>query len=419
MKAALSLMLLVVLGSLSSPAAIFARQSAEPVNTCVQCHKDLLETNLSTPVKETKNDVHGSRGLSCANCHGGDPTQSDKKRAMNPTAGYVGKPQPAAVASFCGKCHSNASFMRTFNPGFRVDQEAEYRTSVHSKRLAEGDQKAATCISCHRNHDVRSVKDTSSPVHPTRVAETCGHCHADAEYMKPYKIPTDQLAKYKTSVHAEALLKNLDLSAPTCNDCHGNHGAAPPGAASVANVCGTCHVRQSELFQKSPHKPVFDGLGIGDCLACHNNHDTVHPSDAMLGNHKTAVCTGCHSEGEGFDAAGRMDRAITALGERIRSANEVLERATGLGMEVSRLKFDLNEARNGLIDARVVVHGFSPDLLEAGVKPGMEIAEKAHQQGLQALGEAAFRRKGLALALVVIALTIGAIYLKLREIESR
>ena len=419
MKAAVRVVLPVALGLLTSAVTVFARQSAEPANTCVQCHQDLSDTKLSAPVKQTQSDVHGSRGLSCVNCHGGDATQSGKKLAMNPAKGFAGKPLQAAVASFCGKCHSNAAFMKTFNPSLRVDQEAEYRTSVHSKRVAEGDRKPATCISCHGNHDVRAVKDTSSPVHPTRVAETCGRCHANPEYMKPYKIPTDQLAKYKTSVHAEALFKNLDLSAPACNDCHGNHGAAPPGAASVANVCGTCHVRQSELFQKSPHKPVFEGLGIGDCLACHNNHDTLHPTDAMLGNHKTAVCTACHSEGDGFNAAGRMRLAISTLGERIASADEVLDRGTRLGMEVSRVKFDLNEARNHLIDARVVVHSFSPDEIEAAIKPGMQIANKAHQQGLQALDDAGFRRRGLALSLVIIGLAIFAIYLKVRDIESR
>lgn len=337
---------------------------------------------------------------------------------MNPAAGFVGKPKPAAVASFCGKCHSDATFMKAYNPGLRVDQETEYRTSVHSRRVAEGDPKPATCISCHGHHDVKAVKDSNSPVYPTRVAETCGRCHVDSEYMNQYQIPTDQLAKYLKSAHAEALFKNLDLSAPTCNDCHGNHGAAPPGAASVGNVCGTCHVRQSELFQKSPHKPVFEGLGIADCLACHNNHDTAHPTDAMLGNHKTAVCTACHSEGTGFDAAGRMGGAINSLAGQIASADEILERGTRLGMEVSRIKFDLNEARNHLIDARVVVHGFSPELLDSAAKPGMEIAQKSYQQGLQALEDAAFRRKGLALSLIVIGLAIVAIYLKIREIEN-
>jgi predicted CXXCH cytochrome family protein len=401
-----------------SAETISAQQPATSSNSCIQCHKDLPESNLSAPVLEMQNDVHSSRGFSCVNCHGGDQSQSDKKRAMNPAAGFIAKPQPAAVAPFCGKCHSNAELMRTYNPALRVDQEAEYKTSVHSKRVAQGDTRPATCISCHGSHGVRAVKDANSPVYPTRVVETCGRCHVDADYMKSYSLPTDQLAKYMTSVHAEALFKKLDLSAPTCNDCHGNHGAAPPGAASVANVCGTCHVRQSELFQKSPHKPVFEVLGTGDCLACHNNHDTSHTSDAMLGNDQAAVCTACHSEGAGFETAGRMRRAVGQLSERIGSADALLDRGTQLGMEVSRVKFELNEARNHLIDARVVVHSFSADELDAVVKPGMDIAGRAHEQGLQALEEAGFRRKGLAFSLIIIGLAIVAIYLKIREIEK-
>jgi len=407
MNVAAQLVLLIAVG-----------QAPSRIDSCVQCHKDLRDNRLSAPVIQMQNDIHSGRGLSCVNCHAGDDKQSDKKRAMDPAAGFIGKPRPADVAPFCGKCHSNAEFMRAYNPAPRVDQEAEYKTSVHSKRVAEGDSRPATCISCHGSHGVRAVKDATSPVYPTRVVETCGRCHVDPEYMKPYKIPTDQLAKYMSSVHAEALFKKLDLSAPTCNDCHGNHGAVPPGAASVANVCGTCHVRQSGLFQNSPHKPVFEVLGTGDCLACHNNHDTSHTTDAMLGTDQQAICTSCHTDGAGFEAAGRMSRAISLLSERIGSAEATLERATQVGMEVSRMTFDLNEARNHLIDARVVVHSFSPNELEAVVKPGMDITARAHQQGLQALEEAAFRRKGLALALVVIGLAILAIYLKIRDIEK-
>ena len=49
----------------------------------------------------------------------------------------------------------------------------------------------------------------------------------------------------------------------------------------------------------------------------------------------------------------------------------------------------------------------------------MEIADKAYREGLQALDEASFRRKGLALSLVIIIVAIFAIYLKVREIEGR
>jgi predicted CXXCH cytochrome family protein len=419
MQLALKLMLLgIAIGPIAAAGSSSAMQSAAPANSCVQCHKDLSDGELSAPVPAMQNDVHSSRGLSCVNCHGGDESQSDKKRAMDASAGFIGKPEPAAVAPFCGKCHSNAEFMKAYNPALRVDQEAEYKTSIHSKLVGQGDRRPATCIGCHGNHGIRAVKDANSPVYPTRVVETCGRCHVDPDYMKPYRIPTDQLAKYMTSVHAEALFKKLDLSAPTCNDCHGNHGAAPPGSASVANVCGTCHVRQSELFQKSRHKPVFEVLGVGDCLACHNNHDTSHTTDAMLGNDQTAVCSTCHSDGAGFEAAGRMRRAIDLLSQRIGSAEALLNRGTQLGMEVSRVRFELNEARNHLIDSRVVVHSFAPDDLEAAVKPGMDIAGRAHHQGLQALDEAGFRRKGLALSLIIIGLAILAIYLKVRDIEK-
>jgi predicted CXXCH cytochrome family protein len=353
-----------------------------------------------------QNDIHATRGLACVSCHGGDKTQSDEKRAMNPAAGFIGRPAPAAIAAFCGKCHSNAEFMRTYNPAPRIDQEAEYKTSGHSKLIVAGDSRPATCISCHGTHGIRAARDTSSPVYPTRVAETCGRCH-------------EQLADYTKSVHAEALLKKFDISAPTCNDCHGNHGAVPPGAASVANVCGTCHVRQSELFQKSPHQPVFEGLGLPECLACHDNHNTAHPTDEMLGNDEKAVCTMCHSEGAGFEAAGRMRRSVDTLSERIGTADPVLDRGIRLGMEVSREKFELNEARNHLIDARVLVHSFSADELDRAVTPGVEIADRVHQRGLQALEEAAFRRRGLGLSLILIGLAIVAIYLKIRDIEKR
>ena len=82
--------------------------------------------------------------------------------------------------------------------------------------------------------------------------------------MRGLDNPTEQFQKYKTSVHAQMLYEKQDMSAPTCNDCHGNHGATPPGIASVANVCGQCHARQAELFQTSPHKAAFDQQDLAE-----------------------------------------------------------------------------------------------------------------------------------------------------------
>ena len=68
---------------------------------------------------------------------------------------------------------------------------------------------------------MRLVGDAQSPVYVLNVATTCSKCHSDAERMKAYKLPdgsplpTDQRAKYETSVHHTAMVKKNDLSAPT------------------------------------------------------------------------------------------------------------------------------------------------------------------------------------------------------------
>jgi hypothetical protein len=410
----------LVLAGLDVPVVAQSQSTAAPApNSCVKCHLEVGD-ELAAPVRLVQNDVHGRRGFSCVNCHGGDPKDDDLDRSMDPKKGFVGKPTPRQVQSFCGKCHSNAEFMKRYNPSIRVDQETEYATSTHGKKIAQGDERPATCISCHGNHGVKSVKDSSSPVFATHVAETCGRCHGDAEYMKSYGIATDQPRKYSQSVHAEALIKKQDLSAPTCNDCHGNHGATPPGITSVANVCGTCHARQSELFSHSPHKAAFDSLGISECLACHNNHDISHPTDVAIGTTSLSFCVKCHDPGElGFAAADTMSKRLRDLDTKIAEADDILVKAARAGMEVSRPRFELTSARDGLINARVLVHTFKPDAMDTVIGPSVAVAEKAHRSGEDALKELQFRRKGLAIFLIIIALAVVSIYLKIRQIEGR
>jgi predicted CXXCH cytochrome family protein len=311
--------------------------------------------------------------------------------------------------------------MKRFNPSLRVDQEREYYTSVHGKLLKEkGETRVATCISCHSVHGIRSPSDPLSSVYPSNVAETCSKCHASSDYMKPFGIPSDQYPKYKTSVHAKALYEKQDLSAPTCNDCHGNHGATPPGIASVANVCGQCHARQAELFQTSPHKTAFDQKQLGECITCHSNHAIAKPGDAMIGTGADALCINCHSSGDkGFVAAGMMRSRIDELIAGINKSTDILNQAERKGMEVSKPKFELKGATDALTHARVLIHSSSSAEVDKVVGPGLEAANKGYQAGLGALAEWRFRRKGLAVSLVFILFLAGLVYLKIRQIESR
>src|SRR6266536_3306165 len=309
---------------------IAALARAEQPNSCVECHS-ALDPPLRVTKEQFAQDIHAQKGLTCASCHGGDP--SSDTDAMSKASGFRGKPARKDIPALCGKCHSDGAYMRQYNPSLRTNQFAQYQTSVHGKRLAKSDTKVAVCIDCHGVHGLRPASDTRSRVHPTHVAETCSRCHADAAYMKGYGIPTDQYAGYSASVHHDALAVRGDLSAPTCTTCHGNHGAAPPGVGTVQHVCATCHVFQAQLFEKSPHKAAFQAASLPGCVTCHSNHRIVHPTDALLGTGKQSVCTNCHTAGDaGYQVADQFLQQIAHFETAVKNSDEILDRAESDGM---------------------------------------------------------------------------------------
>jgi len=402
---------------LASPRSIAAQGQSD---SCADCHLAIGVENLTKPAQQYKDDIHAAKGFGCVACHGGDSSIMGLE-AMDRKKGYIGKPGPGQVVEVCGKCHSDANFMRKYNPSLRVDQVTEYYTSVHGRRLKEQkDQKVATCASCHTPHGIRPPSDSRSSVHPTRVADTCGSCHANAQYMAQYKIPTDQLEKYKQSIHWKMISQKSDLSAPTCNDCHGNHGAAPPGVSSVVNVCGQCHAVNSDLFSKSVHGKIFAQMGIAGCATCHSNHAILETSDAMLSTGDKSACATCHPPtSSGATLAVSMLASIDRLKISYEKARTLLSDAEHAGMEVSQPLFELNEAKTSLVKARAAIHGFDQAILDKEVAPGLQVAEKAHARGIRALEELQFRRKGLAISAVIIFALVVGLILKIRQMERK
>ncbi len=388
-------------------------------STCVRCHQE-FDGNLGEPVQRMAQDIHAAKGLSCHHCHGGDPTLGIETGSMadakSRARGFIGRPANRSIAALCASCHSKPEYMRTYNPQARVDQHSEYLTSVHGKKNQAGDTQAATCTSCHGAHGVLSSKNPTSPVYATNVAQTCAACHADPERMKPYGIPTNQLELYKKSVHGIALIEKRDISAPTCNDCHGNHGAVPPGVDSVANVCSQCHVSQWDQFNLSPHREAFAANGFPACATCHEHHEIAPTSDDMIGVEDPAVCITCHAEGDaGYVAAKGMKDGIVRLKTHLDAAHDLLVRAERAGMEVSRPIYSLSEGRDRLVRARVEIHRLDEAVLAKLLEEGHAIAAQADQDGQKAMDELAFRRKGLAISSGILVVMIGLLIAKIRQ----
>ncbi len=326
--------------------ALTAPAVAQESTSCETCHAnpDMFGSEQIAIVEGFGHDIHRDAGISCQDCHGGNPDPAladDPAGAMDPdfrANPYHGAPKRTEIPDFCGRCHSDPDYMRQFRPDLRVDQVREYWTSRHGIALKQGDEKVATCVDCHGVHGIRSASDTLSRVFPKNVAETCAACHSDPARMEGYKLdngqplPTNQLALWKESVHAKSMMEKQDLSAPTCNDCHGNHGAVPPGVEAISYVCGQCHGREATLFRASPKLEGFrthesfaeDGQpldcrgchdlpaefeqiepvhALTECSTCHGNHAVVRPTISMLGPLPDTPCDFCHETAPNADSA--------------------------------------------------------------------------------------------------------------------
>ena len=474
-------LLLLPIISLPAPAA---------QDKCYECHSTLGDA----PSKAFLVDVHRSKGISCAGCHGGNSATDDMDSAMSARAGFLGVPKgddisarcaschadeskmrsfgsslptnqyanlkasvhgaPAVsgkgsiaqcitchhahgilhvkdprspvnhanVVALCASCHSNAALIRQYNPSLPIDQLEKYKTSVHGMRYAKGDTKVAVCVSCHGTHDIFSSKDVRSKVYPTNIPGTCKTCHADADYMKAYGIPTDQYEKYAASVHGIALLQKNDVSAPACNGCHGNHGATPPGVESISAVCGTCHALNADLFSKSPHKRAFDALGVPECEICHGNHGIAPPTDSMLGVDSAAVCSQCHAPDDssrGFATARAMRKLMDSVSVTEQRAGLLIGEAEQRGMEVSEAKFQLRDARQFRLQARTAVHAFNEQQFSDVAHKSLAVSEAVEGEARAALDEFVFRRTGLGVSTLIITVLAVALFLTIRRIEKK
>jgi len=399
-----------------TPAQQAEVQALEHVDQCVACHTE----NDNLPEGYLATDIHMKPGLSCSGCHGGDPTSDDQDVAMSAKAGFVGVPTRAQMPDFCGKCHSNIEFMRRYQPRIATDQVSQYATSVHGQRLKQGDKKVAVCTSCHTSHSILPASDARSSVYAVNVPATCNHCHGNVDYMAPYPIPTNQYAKYSKSVHGKALLEDQDTGAPACNDCHGNHGATPPGVSSIRQVCGHCHVNNAQYFTASRMGSAFEEQGLHGCEECHGNHDIEKPTDNLVGTQEGAVCIDCHEDGDkGFVAAGKIHEEITNLVAAYDSAEVGQKEVQRIGMDDEEIVFTLQEAHQSLIQSRTLVHTFDPDKVGARTQEGLAKAKSASEMAVALIRDYHVRRRGLGFATLFTTILVLALFLKVRNMEAK
>jgi predicted CXXCH cytochrome family protein len=414
-------------------------------NNCMLCHSDSANQSADTlftvapatttlvshmNLKEVVEDVHFRRGVSCAGCHGGDPSVDLGHDFVKEWPEKDRQKNRAWVVQFCARCHSNPAIMHEFNPSLPTDQLAKFKDSPHGRTLLERhDDRAPSCVSCHGVHGIRPAKDPQSKVYAQRVPETCGACHADPKIMSGFTradgspMPTTQLAEYRTSVHGHALLGRADLGAPACNTCHGNHAASPPGVAQVSRSCSLCHSANASLFDGSKHKHAFDQHNWPECGQCHNNHAIAKTNDSMLATGSGQLCGDCHRQyaknnPECIKTADYFHNTITRMDQARTRFIAVSEKLAAKGLDVEPVNNELTELGDALKKSRTYVHSFSQNTFQQVAAPGEQAVQRTDALVNKASEEYKYRQIGLAVSISLIGLLMLAIYLKLRQLEK-
>lgn len=243
--------------------------------SCAKCH------NKKDHKLELSKSIH--KNLSCANCH---------SYVVNNMEKHKKSPKEGLVAD-CYLCHSGIA--------------KEHKESIHGLSLTEGINEAAQCWNCHGSHDIDSVNTIRSKVYPVNLAKTCGKCHDDTLMIRKYSLANNQPGRmYASSVHGKLVMKG-DKKSASCKTCHGTHNiknriqfGSKIAAVNLPNTCEECHKEITDDYKKSIHWiAVRKGVRMAPtCNDCHSEHgiQSVNAAGNRAESRKIQdnTCLSCH-----------------------------------------------------------------------------------------------------------------------------
>jgi len=137
--------------------------AGEAANSCIGCHGDpkfrITNKQIYRYFRDWELSIHAAEGVTCVECHGGDPGRSEKQNAHGKDITQLLTPvKYEKISSTCGKCHeANAK---------------NYEKSKHYRSLIERGSSlpTPTCVNCHGS--INTAIPSSDA-----VTELCSHCH--------------------------------------------------------------------------------------------------------------------------------------------------------------------------------------------------------------------------------------------------
>jgi hypothetical protein len=276
--------------------AAFPHDPAPKKPDCATCHADEVAAyGRGFHAKAIRDG--DSKAATCLDCHGG-------VHEILPSSDPNSKVSHLNIPATCGSCHGQKFVMES--SGHSTQPFTLYEESVHGKKLANGNGKAAVCTDCHGTHEILGANNPKSSIFKFNVPNTCGQCHD--------KVKQDFVA----SIHGQAVGRG-NWQAPVCTDCHGIHSikASSDPTSSVAaqalarTTCARCHEgervasefglpsRRASTYMASYHG-LASKLGstiVANCASCHGVHNILPSSDPRSTINRANLaktCGQCH-----------------------------------------------------------------------------------------------------------------------------
>ena len=240
--------------------------SMHKTNECISCHADVTAQH--------PDDNKPVARVNCARCH------ERQTESYNASVHGLARKAGHEDAARCQDCHDSHEMVSANSPtspiyftrqaetcGACHEKEArDWAQSVHGKAVEAGSHDAPTCTGCHYEHQIRSLKSSSSMA---ISADVCSRCHASERLNTKYNLPADRVKTFFESYHGLAAQYGSTVAA-NCASCHGYHKILPSSDTNstinkihLVETCGKCHPGASKDFALGKIHVAPDGMAGG------------------------------------------------------------------------------------------------------------------------------------------------------------
>ena len=268
------------------------------------------------------------------------------------------------------------------------------------------------CVTCHGNHAV--VRPTVALLEPL-PATPCAFCHEPfGRLAEAVAEPPKRAASYQRELGK--LLSELD-------DLEGEalFNALVERAQTLEFHTRSTDAESSAKTLRPEFARLFTKFRIGTTTFSYPDPVTGEPV-----TERVVRCGDCHAAASAPGSGGDPQFTSAELVSRMRELTALTARAERIvltaqrgGVEVRDALGEIDQAVDAQIELEVMAHTFNAaegSDFAAKQASGLEHAAAALQDGQRALDELRYRRVGLAVSLVFIALVLVGIALKIRQL---